>query len=256
MADDNRFFPNPWLTDFNRNFGNRTTEHQELLENLRPKIISEIETDLAIIDSHYTKHTSDQSVYTGSAGAALLHLHLALSIFIDDKDRRERELRLCLQLIKPSLANLKTRRFTFLCGGAGPLAIGCIAYHKLEQTAERDQCAVKLCDMFKTNVNDFKSCPSELLYGHCGYLYALLFVNAFIPGLIDCNLIEEICQVVIDAGKGDAYQYCPLMYTWHDKHYLGAAHGLAGILTLLLQVFLLTYMYSHYICMIYYRLNI
>ena len=26
------------------------------------------------------------------------------------------------------------------------------------------------------------------------------------------------------------------MYTWHDKHYLGAAHGLAGILTLLLQV--------------------
>lgn len=26
------------------------------------------------------------------------------------------------------------------------------------------------------------------------------------------------------------------MYTWHGKHYLGAAHGLAGILTLLLQV--------------------
>lgn len=28
----------------------------------------------------------------------------------------------------------------------------------------------------------------------------------------------------------------PLMYTWHSKHYLGAAHGLAGIITLLLQV--------------------
>ena len=26
------------------------------------------------------------------------------------------------------------------------------------------------------------------------------------------------------------------MYTWHGKHYLGAAHGLAGILTLLLQI--------------------
>ena len=26
------------------------------------------------------------------------------------------------------------------------------------------------------------------------------------------------------------------MYAWHGKHYLGAAHGLAGILTLLLQV--------------------
>ena len=27
----------------------------------------------------------------------------------------------------------------------------------------------------------------------------------------------------------------PLMYAWHDKVYIGAAHGLAGILSLLLQ---------------------
>ncbi|KAJ8946293.1 hypothetical protein NQ314_008918, partial [Rhamnusium bicolor] len=28
---------------------------------------------------------------------------------------------------------------------------------------------------------------------------------------------------------------CPLMYEWHDSYYLGAAHGLSGILYLLLQ---------------------
>lgn len=28
----------------------------------------------------------------------------------------------------------------------------------------------------------------------------------------------------------------PLMYSWHDKEYIGGAHGLAGILYLLLQV--------------------
>lgn len=27
----------------------------------------------------------------------------------------------------------------------------------------------------------------------------------------------------------------PLMFQWHDKHYLGAIHGLAGIVTVLLQ---------------------
>ena len=27
-----------------------------------------------------------------------------------------------------------------------------------------------------------------------------------------------------------------LMYSWHGKYYLGAAHGLVGILTVLLQV--------------------
>jgi len=26
------------------------------------------------------------------------------------------------------------------------------------------------------------------------------------------------------------------MYSWHDKHYLGAAHGLSGIFYMLLQV--------------------
>lgn len=28
---------------------------------------------------------------------------------------------------------------------------------------------------------------------------------------------------------------CPLMYQWHDSYYLGAAHGISGILYLLLQ---------------------
>lgn len=29
---------------------------------------------------------------------------------------------------------------------------------------------------------------------------------------------------------------CPLMYQWHGSFYLGAAHGMTGILYLLLQV--------------------
>lgn len=29
---------------------------------------------------------------------------------------------------------------------------------------------------------------------------------------------------------------CPLLYQWHQKQYLGAAHGMAGIYYLLLQV--------------------
>lgn len=28
---------------------------------------------------------------------------------------------------------------------------------------------------------------------------------------------------------------CPLMYQWHESYYLGAAHGVSGILYLLLQ---------------------
>ena len=81
--------------------------------------------------------------------------------------------------------------------------------------------------------------PHELLYGHAGYLYSLLFVGSTIPGSLDESLVEQQVSVILDAGQRGSKLYgspSPLMFTWHDKHYLGAAHGLAGILTLLLQV--------------------
>lgn len=48
----------------------------------------------------------------------------------------------------------------------------------------------------------------------------------------------QVVTLLLEAGKHgrEPGLSSPLMYTWHDKHYLGAAHGLTGILTLLLQV--------------------
>lgn len=44
---------------------------------------------------------------------------------------------------------------------------------------------------------------------------------------------------ILNSGKNYAKARgikSPLMYVWHDSEYLGGAHGLAGILYLLLQV--------------------
>lgn len=81
--------------------------------------------------------------------------------------------------------------------------------------------------------------PFELLYGHTGYLYALLFVGRHIPHSLDEDLVIHVVSTILDGGQRGSRvsdSPSPLMYTWHDKHYLGAAHGLAGILTVLLQV--------------------
>lgn len=46
-------------------------------------------------------------------------------------------------------------------------------------------------------------------------------------------------KALLDSGQSMAAQQrgCPpLMYEWHEKKYLGAAHGLAGILYTLLLV--------------------
>lgn len=46
-------------------------------------------------------------------------------------------------------------------------------------------------------------------------------------------------QSILKSGKvysAKTSNESPLMYAWHDTEYLGGAHGLGGILYLLLQV--------------------
>lgn len=82
--------------------------------------------------------------------------------------------------------------------------------------------------------------PNEYLYGRAGYLYALMFVNKHIsPPPIDDLFIRNIIDAIFLSGKICAKEgryKCPLMYQWHGSYYLGAAHGLSGILYLLLQI--------------------
>lgn len=83
--------------------------------------------------------------------------------------------------------------------------------------------------------------PDEILYGKTGYLYALLLVNKHVGGkeVIPANHIEKVVNAILKSGKQHATKMkaeCPLMWEWHEKVYFGAAHGMAGILFMLLQV--------------------
>ena len=52
------------------------------------------------------------------------------------------------------------------------------------------------------------------------------------------SLLFQIWKKIVESGKGLARKErsdFPLMYEWHEKKYLGAAHGLAGILYILMQ---------------------
>ena len=52
------------------------------------------------------------------------------------------------------------------------------------------------------------------------------------------SLLFQIWKRIVESGKRMARQErsdFPLMYEWHEKKYLGAAHGLAGIFYMLMQ---------------------
>lgn len=51
--------------------------------------------------------------------------------------------------------------------------------------------------------------------------------------------MRGVVAAILDSGRSLARQRksrVPLLYQWHDKDYLGAAHGTAGILFMLMQV--------------------
>ena len=127
---------------------------------------------------------------------------------------------------------------TFLCGDPGPLAIAAAIYHNLGDQKTVDKCLEKIISM---RSNALKSSnPDEYLYGRAGYLYTLMFLRREIgQHVVDTQLITDVFQTMIKSGEKYAQQtrsQSPLMYKWHDSEYMGAAHGVSGIVYLLLKV--------------------
>ncbi|KAJ8982122.1 hypothetical protein NQ317_002848 [Molorchus minor] len=162
--------------------------------------------------------TSDYSVYTGTSGVALLKLKKGPTQFTN---------------------RLRTKRHTFLCGDAGPLAIGIVVNHLMGKREEVDRLVKRLKSMEGDVMNIHSDLPNEYLYGRAGYLFAVLYANKNVnPPPFDDKYIRQIIEAILLCGKNMSRAgrfNCPLMYQWHDSYYLGAAHGLSGILYLLLQ---------------------
>jgi len=73
----------------------------------------------------------------------------------------------------------------------------------------------------------------ELLYGRAGCLHGLLFAKQRFPEWKQLDTyIANLAKEIIQAGSDSSRDY--LMWKWHGKEYLGAIHGVAGILFILL----------------------
>ncbi|XP_014216340.1 lanC-like protein 2 [Copidosoma floridanum] len=176
----------------------------------------------------------DSSLYTGSPGVA--YTFYQYGKYFDDENYTSR----ALDLIRKIVGSLRGKRHvTFLTGNAGPLALGAVFYHLHGDKEESKNLISKLISMSSYVVDDSSGIPDELLYGRVGFLYSILFVNKHVsPAPIKDDLFKQVIACVLSSGKSYAKSRgikSPLMYMWHDSEYLGGAHGLAGILYLLLQ---------------------
>ncbi|XP_046745140.1 lanC-like protein 2 isoform X2 [Diprion similis] len=186
-------------------------------------------------NKNYFENSTDFSIYTGTTGIANLYYHYGTNY--KDQSYIDR----AAEMIEKSLSSLKTskRVITFLCGSAGPLALGAVINH-LHFSKDKSRSMISdLAGLSKHVIGKNSDCPDELLYGRAGYLYSLLFVNNRItPPPFETSLIKQVIGCILNSGQVTAKAVrckSPLHYSWHDKLYLGGAHGLAGILFLLLQ---------------------
>ncbi|KAM8933904.1 glutathione S-transferase LANCL1 [Pelodytes ibericus] len=209
--------------------GQLTSDFVHRLNSKIKELLQHMENGLKSADP------GDCTTYTGWAGIALLYLHLS------DVYGEPSLLQKAQDYVSRSLRCLTRRDVTFLCGDAGPYAIGAVVFQKVGLANDADDCIRSLLQMHASVVKPDSRLPDELLYGRMGYLYALLFVNKqYGMEKIPNSYIHQVCSTVLDsgerlAGHRNLTAQSPLMYEWYQEYYVGPAHGLAGIYYFLMQ---------------------
>ncbi|XP_039137559.1 lanC-like protein GCL2 [Dioscorea cayenensis subsp. rotundata] len=174
------------------------------------------------------RRVKDFSLYTGALGTAFL----LLKSYQVTGDRRD--LTLCNEIVRGcDSASQGSKYVTFICGRAGVCALGAVV---AKHTG--DEALLNHYLKAFQEINLPPGVPNELLYGRAGYLWACSFLNKHVgDGTIpSTHMIEIAKEIITDGRKLSNKGSCPLMYEWHGTKYWGAAHGLAGIMHVLMDM--------------------
>ncbi|XP_068641808.1 lanC-like protein GCL1 isoform X2 [Aristolochia californica] len=179
----------------------------------------------------------DPTFCTGLLGTAFT----CLKSYEATGDRRD--LQLCTDIVD-TCAVVFQRDVTFLSGRAGVYALGAVVAEFRDDSERRRL----FLDLFE-EVAQERALPVgpdeggfgmsyELHHGRAGFLWAVLFINKHLgQDTVPRSLVMPVVEAVLAGGRVGASDnpLCPLMYRWHGTRYWAAAHGLAGILHVLLH---------------------
>ncbi|RWS26449.1 lanC-like protein 2 [Leptotrombidium deliense] len=234
--EEQRFFENPFIREtpvkMTDGSGQLLPPFKEKLVDNVSKLFSRFENALKT-DSN----SNDYSVYTGVAGYAYLYLHLS-KVFTKYtvQEHKQTFLSAAQKYVEKALQLSKKNKSTFLCGTAGAISLAAIIYHEQSMTDKSDEMLKRLI-----SIDSKHESYDEMLYGRAGILYSLMFAKQSIEtqSIINSTHIRSVIEQILKSGQKTAQKECkgkpPLFYLWHDKAYVGAAHGLIGILCMLLE---------------------
>ncbi|XP_025797704.1 lanC-like protein GCL2 isoform X1 [Panicum hallii] len=185
---------------------------------------------LQVVEETWVKagrQVTDYTLYTGALGTALL-LFKSFRVTGDRGD-----LALAADIVRAcDDASQGLPFLTFICGRAGVCALGAVIAKHCDDQLRLTQYLSSFDEITIT-----EKVPNELLYGRAGYLWACLFLNKHLnEKTIPLEHINSVAKdIIMEGRKLSSKGNSPLMYEWHGKKYWGAAHGLAGIMHVLMH---------------------
>ncbi|XP_015373610.1 PREDICTED: lanC-like protein 3 homolog [Diuraphis noxia] len=190
--------------------------------------------------SQNTSLSPDNDLYTGTTGIAYMFFHLSTSEgFKNDSAALLNKAVAVSRLMEHNLTEKCSSQF--ICGDAGVNAVNAAIYHQIgdEKTAEmyleRFKNGLAVCKP----INFFKPGGDELFVGRAGYLYGILWLEKVFSKKIIADLdIIQLCLTIVESGRNYSKKnksIFPLMYSYYNTEYLGAAHGLCTILQVLIS---------------------
>lgn len=189
----------------------------------------------------------DGGLYVGLAGAVYMLHHLSQKP--EFAGERDSLLKQASAYLKPALEcanHTKTRGHkvdicAFLLGNAGVYAVAAVVHKTLGNMEECKKYISEFSQLASALIPvNWLSCGGdEFLVGRAGYLAGLLWLQSE----LGCNVLEEpavnaMLDAMVESGQKYAHEHkspVPLMYQYYKTEYLGAAHGLSGILQMMLS---------------------
>ncbi|KAF8429273.1 hypothetical protein EV426DRAFT_557621 [Tirmania nivea] len=201
-------------------------------------LLASIDHILAAYPPVHPAHHNFSGLYSGPTGISYLFLRLAQlqpSLMLRGKSCRDWSAEYLSLEPHPSRTRAAGAISVNNCGVATELLVratvgACLAR---DETRVEEVCAMEI--IVNAMPEDAGSGGSnEWLYGRSGYLYLLRMLRKYFPaapaGLkeaLDSATLKTVARIMHD------WRACPegVGWMWHGKRYLGAAHGVAGIIT-------------------------
>lgn len=186
--------------------------------------------------------SSKNTLYTGTSGIVYMFYHLATSN--EFKNDSKFFLNSAIEILKLKQNNFNQKKLgQFICGDAGVNAVNAAIYH---QTGN-EKLAKMYLEYFLHGVSVCKPIGSlnpgedELFVGRAGYLYGILWLEKVFRNKIISNIdIFELCSTIVESGRKYSKKnnsIFPLMYSYHNKEYLGKVLNLGSNKYLIKYIF-------------------